>query len=808
MADKDKPAGVNGAAGEDHATSPQDSTESNIYGAHMLPQHAALLAASAISPEVAAARGYRSVETKADLERKGFSRAQRNVPGLLIPIYDSTGEFATYQYRPDEPRVKEGKAIKYETPSGSHMVIDVPRDIRDMLGDPKRPLWITEGSRKADAAVSIGLCCIAVLGVWNRRGTNDQGGKTALADWELIALNGRDVYITFDSDVMEKRQVYGALVRLKAFLHQRGAHDRLIYFPAGDGGTKTGLDDYLAAGHGVDDLLALATTELRSPPRDERENGGPYRATAVGLFWDKPTGDGTVPIPLTNFTATIAADVVEDDGVEVSRRFEIAATLRERIYKFTIPAARFQGMGWATEYLGAGAIVYPGFGTKDHARAAVQHLSGEVPERRVYTHTGWRQIDGKWMYLHAGGAICSDGPADGVEVALPGHLTRYVLPEPQDGEELVAAVRASLMFLELAPDRITVPLYGADWRAAIESTDLTIHVAGPTGAGKSELAALVQQHYGAGMDARHLPASWSSTGNSLEITAFHIKDSVLVVDDFAPTGASGDVARAHRDADRLVRAQGNRSGRSRLRPDGTLRSTKAPRGLTVSTGEDVPRGQSLRARMLVLELGPDDLAWPLLRRCQTDAANGLYSQAMAGYVRWIAARYDYISARFKDQVVEIRQRAAESRMHRRTPDIVANLWAGLACFVMYARSVGAVTEDDAKELLNRFWDALGEAAAAQAQHQAASEPARHFLEMVSAAVAAGKAHLAATDGGEPDSPGSWGWRQAIVGAGDFTRREWRPQGVRIGWLEGADLTWSRTRRTSPLSDWRKGWAIR
>ncbi|MCH7626278.1 MAG: hypothetical protein IIC83_10170 [Chloroflexi bacterium] len=102
MADKDKPAGVNGAAGEDHATSPQDSTESNIYGAHMLPQHAALLAASAISPEVAAARGYRSVETKADLERKGFSRAQRNVPGLLIPIYDSTGEFATYQYRPDE----------------------------------------------------------------------------------------------------------------------------------------------------------------------------------------------------------------------------------------------------------------------------------------------------------------------------------------------------------------------------------------------------------------------------------------------------------------------------------------------------------------------------------------------------------------------------------------------------------------------------------------------------------------------------------------------------------------------------------
>ena len=48
--------------------------------------------------------------------------------------------------------------------------------------------------------MSKGLCCIALLGVWSWRETNEHGGKTALPDWELIALNGRDVYITFDSD--------------------------------------------------------------------------------------------------------------------------------------------------------------------------------------------------------------------------------------------------------------------------------------------------------------------------------------------------------------------------------------------------------------------------------------------------------------------------------------------------------------------------------------------------------------------------------------------------------------------------------
>ena len=52
---------------------------------------------------------------------------------------------------------------------------------------------------------------------------------------------------------------------------------------------------------------------------------------------------------------------------------------------------------------------------------------------------------------------------------------------------------------------------------------------GNTGEGKSELLALVQQHYGAGMDRTHLPANWSSTGNQPEGLAFLVKDAVLGV---------------------------------------------------------------------------------------------------------------------------------------------------------------------------------------------------------------------------------------------------------------------------------------
>ena len=179
---------------------------------------------SGIGARVAVKRGYRTVTSKAELERLGFGRSQRNVPALLMPIYSPTGEIVLYQSRPNEPRIdKRGKRIKYETPSGAGMALDVHPFCRERLGDPKVPLFITEGLRKGDALVSRGLCAVALIGVWNWRGTNEYGGKMALPEWESVALNGRKVYIVFDSDVMEKQQVYAALCRLKNFLESRGA---------------------------------------------------------------------------------------------------------------------------------------------------------------------------------------------------------------------------------------------------------------------------------------------------------------------------------------------------------------------------------------------------------------------------------------------------------------------------------------------------------------------------------------------------------------------------------------------------------
>ncbi len=267
----------------------------------------------------------------------------------------------------------------------------------------------------------------------------------------------------------------------------------------------------------------------------------PYEATPGGIIWNKETQEGISIVPLTTFTALITGQVAEDDGAETHRSFEIEAILRGRTYHFRVPSGKFSGMAWPMEHVGAAAAFWAGLSIKDHARAAIQFLSGDPPERRVYAHLGWRKIGGSWCYLHAGGAVGPVGPVPEVEVSLPSDLERYLLPDPPYGTDLRNSIQASLRLLDVAGEAAVFPLYCAVWRAPLAGCDSGQHLVGPTGSGKSELAALAQQHYGVGLDSRHLPGNWSSTDNALESLAFTAKDALMVVDDFCPGGRQYDV---------------------------------------------------------------------------------------------------------------------------------------------------------------------------------------------------------------------------------------------------------------------------
>lgn len=726
---------------------------------------------SGISPEVIAQRGYWTATTKAECQQLGFSVAQSIAGALVIPVYDVHGGICTYQLRPEKPRIVKGNPLKYETPKGSQMALDVPPAVREHLGDPARSLWITEGVKKADSAASHRLDCVALLGVWNWRGTNNEGGKTILPAFEHIAFNLRRIYLAFDSDVTEKEAVWLALTRFGSVMKQRGADVRVVRLPHGPSGSKTGLDDYLAAGGSVDDIVRtaepLASFAANKP-------GGPYRAEQGGI-WYSPNPE--TDRQLCNFTATIETDIVLDDGAETRRVLEIVAEHRGRRHHFTLPAERFAGMNWPVDQLGASAILNPGQSTREHARVAIQTLSGDIPTRHEYAHTGWANVNGERVYLSGSGAIGADGLIPDIAVSLSGTLSGYELPEPPTGEALIAAIRSSLGMLDVAPPEVTSPVYSAIWRAPLGQGDFSLHLAAQTGAGKSELSGLSVQHYGPSMDARHLPGSWSNTANANEALGFQVKDALMPVDDYSPTGTTHDQARYNRDADKMFRGAGNNSGRVRMRADTSIREAKPIRALILSSGEDVPNGESLRARLFVVEMAPDSMRWEKLTECQQHASNGLYAQAMAGYVQWLAANPTQFE-RFQQLKLDYRDHTGMSAAHKRTPAIVADLGAAFRLFVDFTIQAGALTAEQGRELWARVWAALNATAAQQESYQAQSEPTRQFREYLSARIASGGAHLAALNGDEPTNPQGHGWR--IVGSDP---ERWQPQGERVGWID-------------------------
>ena len=458
-------------------------------------------------------------------------------------------------------------------------------------------------------------------------------------------------------------------------------------------------------------------------------------------------------IPLANFTARIVRDLVREDELEPGREFVVEAEWGEQKLTFSLPAAEFGGMGWVLKKLGPQAMVYPG--QQQHARAAIQWISGAIKQERVFTHTGWHRYGADWLYLQAGGALSAEGFRRDVHVELPGALEHYHTEPAADVGGRMGAIRASLRMLSTAPARITWPLLAAVYRAPLGKVDFSLFLAGRSGVFKTALAALCQQHFGSEMDARVLPAHFGSTANSLEELAFKARDTLLVVDDFVPTGGSDD-GLLHGTAERLFRAVGNRQGRGRMNGGSRLGPPRPPGALVMATGEQVPRGRSLRARVLIVEVRPGDVDRSVLSECQDAAQRGEFAAAMAAYLSWIASRHEEIKKCFQTRVRELRNGASMDVAHARLPAAMAELQSAWELFLQFAVAAGAIGDEDPARLLLSGSDATTELAAIQAPYQLSSDPAQHFLALLQSALTSGYAHIADREGCVPETPSRWG----------------------------------------------------
>jgi NrS-1 polymerase HBD domain len=525
---------------------------------------------------------------------------------------------------------------------------------------------------------------------------------------------------------------------------------------------------------------------------------GPYLikwslAKGNALYYRKPgTTDDQI---LANFMAWITEERLEDDGAESVRMVTMEATLTsgKQFPEIKIAVSEFYSLAGLMKALGTEAVVSPGPMVKDRIRHAIQLFSNrqKYPQRHVFTHLGWRKVDGVWCYLHAGGSV----PAK-AEVSVDKALQRYILPQTTSAQ---AAIKASLQVLECAPKRLTIPLLSMVYLAPLAEwlePDVTGWLEGPSGAQKSSLVALIMCHYGH-FSRVHPPDTWESTANTLERLAFLAKDILLWIDDYAPQPSAKEMHEQERKAQRVIRAQGNLSGRGRMRADTSLRPQYYPRGVILSTGELHPTGTSTFARLLQLDVAKGDIS--LERLTTSQAESHLFAEAMAAYVDWLQPQLDTLPSILKVRWNELRTDALPRLAHHsRHPEVYAHLATAWDLFLKYACESGAIDEAERQSYWSIGSETLMNAINRQQLDAEAEDPVYRFCSHIKEALIQGKAYLEkealiqgkayleGVSGAYPDDAGQWGWLPFIAHHTDgAVSDEWKPSpgAAMLGWVD-------------------------
>jgi hypothetical protein len=160
---------------------------------------------------------------------------------------------------------KNGPKYLQRKDTGNHLYI--PTLAASILDDPTKPLYFTEGEKKALKACQEGIPCIGLSGLWNWK-IKDGG---LIPDFDKIELKHRTAYIVPDNDWRlpnkhgYEKNLEQAVQELAYSLIDRGANVFIVELP--DGPAK-GIDDYLLT-HSVDEFLALPSKRVRKLTLEE-----------------------------------------------------------------------------------------------------------------------------------------------------------------------------------------------------------------------------------------------------------------------------------------------------------------------------------------------------------------------------------------------------------------------------------------------------------------------------------------------------------------------------------------------------------
>ena len=474
-----------------------------------------------------------------------------------------------------------------------------------------------------------------------------------------------------------------------------------------------------------------------------------YRIKGKRLYETVAGKNGSFERLLCNFVPWITAEITLDDGAETTTWIRMRGIHESGrpLPEIELSAAELAGFNWLAQRWGMDCILEVGKTVKDCVRHAIQTTAAGAEKKTVYAVTGWKNINGKWIYLMPGD--------EEITVNLPDKMSGYVMERKCDPLDIQTA--ASLLWQSVAPEEIMLPLLSFTFlsplnhflKAAGCESKFVLFLVGKTGSRKSTLAALMLSFFGK-FTASELPLSFRDTSNSILHNAFSLKDVLTVIDDLHPSSRQEE-QKMNGTAQAVMRAYGDRTGKGRLRADSTPMESRPPQGNAIITAEFAPDiGESGTARYFALELKEKDVDLETLTAFQKEAANGTLQRCMFAYTEWL--RESFL---FSDESVQKFQKYLHSRFlfyrdsfrsngihcHGRVPETVAHLQIGMEFLLRFLYERGSFAEDWCNEIAERFQQILYQLAAKQAESIDEDKPTHVFIRKLFSLLESNQAHL-------------------------------------------------------------------
>lgn len=637
------------------------------------------------------------------------------------------------------------------------------------------PVYIVEGEKDVETLRHLGLTA-----------TTNKGGAGKWNPVQSQHFRGAVVYIVPDNDGPGKKHAQVLLhalrpvakeVRILTLTRQNEAQ-----IP--EKGDVSDLAEALGDARALDVLHSLADSSPVLARNVTDADYVDYFLAADGCAVENAciygfTSDKSRRL-LSNFVALPVEQLLIDDGSEgETPRYEWAidgwSATGRKLRRIRIGAEEFEAMKWPMRHWGIDAIVTDGNGVAAKLRRFIQAAGSAAAVRRtVYTHTGWREIDGKLVYLHGTGAI----GADDVDIRLDFGLERYSLDGLRSGpwadmdrdEALPLCQSATLRAMTVAGLRVGVPIIGYLFlspllhflRKSGRRPSVIPFVRGKTGAGKTTLVTLLMNHYGYNFHFEsEQPASFADSTPSVEKKLYMMKDMPLLVDDYKNVADAKQMSARRGLVEMIIRMVCDGLKRSRMTAEMTARKDYPARSLCIMTGEELPSetGDSNVARLFIINMEPGDAPLPDSKATEARkqemndlwklARQGAFNESMRGYITYLASIAEELPARLEDLYDELYQEA-QKRLgtnvgHARLPGAAAYLMLGVRMMLEYMRQPGGMftgmTDEELAGMMSGYWAALAENSQAQADLMRTQTPTQIFVTTLRETIQSGRAVL-------------------------------------------------------------------